>query len=64
MSIPKKSRTKGELIPAVIIEFRNWPNLYATRDEYESWGGYQSVLKDFEVPVGEIKKGSPFTAEP
>jgi hypothetical protein len=56
MSIPKKSRIKGELISAVIFEFYNWPNLWMTKDNYEACGGYKGHIKDLEVPVGELKK--------
>jgi hypothetical protein len=56
MSIPKKSRTKGELIPSVIFEFRNWQNLWFTKDQYEENGGYRGILKSLEIPVGEVKK--------
>lgn len=52
-----KSRTTGELIPSVIIEFHNWQNLYMTKDQWENdVGPYSKFLKTHEVPVGEIKK--------
>ena len=54
--IPKKSRTKGELIPVVIFEFRDWMNLWLTKEQYQDEGGYKGVLKTFAIPVGEIKK--------
>lgn len=50
-----KSRQTGELIPAVIFEFHNLQNLYMTKKEYEVWG-YRSVIKDLQIPVGELKK--------
>jgi len=56
MSIPKKSRTKGELIPVVIFEFHNWMNLWLHKGVYELEGGYKGCLKTFEIPIHEIKK--------
>jgi|GEM_PF-5882691 len=54
--IPKKSRTKGELIPVVIFEFRDWMNLWLHKSEYQFEGGYRGIIKSFQVPVGELKK--------
>lgn len=56
MSIPTKSRTKGELLSYVIFEFVNWANLWLSKDQYLSYGGYRGVIKSLEIPVGEIKK--------
>lgn len=52
-----KSRTNGELIPSVVIEFNSWPNLYITKDQWEKdVGPYRRFIKEFQVPVGELKK--------
>ena len=52
-----KSRTTGELIPSVIVEFRTWPSLYCTKDQWANdVGPYQKFLKSFGVPTGELKK--------
>jgi hypothetical protein len=52
-----KSRTTGELILAVVVEFRSWQNLYMTRDTWDlNFKSYHHFLKEFEVPVGELKK--------
>lgn len=56
MSIPKKSRTRGELIPAVIFEFHNWMNLWMTKKQYEAEGGYKGWIKSLQIPINEIKK--------
>lgn len=52
-----KSRTTGELIVAVVIEFRNWQTLVMTRDTWDlNFKTYRDFLKCLEVPVGELKK--------
>lgn len=51
-----KSRTRGELIPTVIIEFHDLPNLWMTKDRYKDSGGYQGLLKNEELSIREIKK--------
>jgi hypothetical protein len=52
-----KSRTKGELIPAVIVEFHSLQNLYCTKDQWDNGvGPYHKFLKDNCIPVGEVKK--------
>jgi hypothetical protein len=56
MDIPKKSRTKGELIPAVIFEFHNWSNLWMTEEQYNGEGGYNGLKRSLCIPVGELKK--------
>ncbi len=56
MAIPLKSRTKGELIPAVIVEFMDFPDYYFTKDQWDGIGKYQGFLKSHEMPIFEIKK--------
>ncbi len=57
MSIPKKSRTKGELIPAIIVEFNNGcPDYYLTKDQWKEFGGYKGFLKCNCISILDIKK--------
>ena len=56
MNIPKKSRTKGVLIPVIIFEFHNWASLWFTKDQFNQEGGYKGVLKSQCIPISEIKK--------
>jgi len=51
-----KSRTKGELIPSVIVEFHDLPYFYWTKEQWEYNGGYQGFLKSCEISIIEIKK--------
>ena len=51
-----KSRTTGELIPAVVVEFHDIQNLYMTKGQYEQMGGYRGFLKSQEVSPRWIKK--------
>lgn len=56
MAIPK-SRTKGELISAVIVEFRNgMMDYYWTKDQWNDIGGYQGFLKSHSISVLDIMK--------
>ena len=57
MSIPKKSRTKGELIPAIIVEFRTGcADYYWTKEQWDDIGGYQGFLKSHEISILDILK--------
>ncbi len=51
-----KSRTKGELIPAVIVEFHDLPDYYWTRDQWQANGGYKGFLQSHQMPISDIKK--------
>ncbi len=54
--IPKKSKTKGELIPVIIFEFNNAGNLWFTKDQYENIGGYRGTLKSMCISILDIIK--------
>lgn len=56
MPIPTKSRTAGELISSVIVEFVNLPDYYFTKAQWDSIGGYQGLLFTHEISILEIKK--------
>lgn len=40
-----KSDTRGELIPTIIVEFDEYPDLWMSKDEYDANGGYQGLIK-------------------
>ena len=57
MPILKKSRTRGELIPAIIVEFTNGvPDYYWTKDQWDDIGGYRGFLKSHEISILDIVK--------
>jgi hypothetical protein len=56
MPRPKKSRTRGELIPCVIFEFSGMPDLYFTKDQYKDEGGYRGILKSMCLSIRDIIK--------
>jgi len=57
MSIPKKSRTKGELIPTIIVEFNNGcPDYYLSKGQWEEIGGYRGFLKSHAISILDIMK--------
>tara|TARA_R110000782_G_C14661053_1_gene397845 strand:+ start:64 stop:288 length:225 start_codon:yes stop_codon:yes gene_type:complete len=56
MKIPVKSRTKGELIPSIIIEFHDLPDYYFSKGQWDNIGGYQGFLKSHSMSIIEIKK--------
>jgi hypothetical protein len=53
----KKSRTTGELIPSVIIEFTGGQaDYYWTKDQWDDIGGYKGFLKSHSMSILDIKK--------
>jgi len=42
-------------IPVVIIEFHDWMDLFFNRETWDEMG-YRKFLKEFCIPVGQIKK--------
>lgn len=51
-----KSKTKGELIPSIIIEFYNMPDYVWSKDQWEDNGGYRGFLKSHGISILDIKK--------
>ncbi len=51
-----KSKTKGELIPSIIVEFNNMPDYYWTMDQWNDIGGYKGFLKSQSLSILDIKK--------
>lgn len=51
-----KSDTKGELIPTVIVEFHDLPDLWLTKDQYTAEGGFSGLLKSMSLCIGWVKK--------
>ncbi len=56
MPIPTASRTSGELISSVIVEFVNLPDYYFTKKQWEGVGGYRGFLSSHQMSITEIKK--------
>ena len=56
MPIPKKSRTKVELIPSVIVEFYDLADYYWTLDQWKENGSYKGFLKSHEISPRKVKK--------
>lgn len=50
-----KSDTKGELVPTVIIEFYDLPDLWLTKDQYINEGGFKGLLKSMSICIRWIK---------
>lgn len=51
-----KSKTKGELIPAIVVEFYNAADYYWTKEQWDDAGGYIGFLKSHQISVLDIKK--------
>lgn len=47
---------KGELLPTVIVEFHNMPDLWLTREQYDAEGKFKGLLQALEVSIMEVKK--------
>jgi hypothetical protein len=51
-----KSRTSGELIPMIIVEFNDLPDFYWTKDQWEANGCYRGFIKNCCISIRDIKK--------
>lgn len=50
-----KSDTRGELIPTVIVEFDEYPDLWMTKDDYDDLGKMRGLIK-CGYPLRYIRK--------
>lgn len=41
-----KSDTRGELIPTVIVQFDDYPDLWLTKDQYNDMGKTKGLVKN------------------
>lgn len=46
----------GDLIPTVIVEFQNMPDLWMTRGQYDADGKFKGLLKSFSLSIADIAK--------
>lgn len=51
-----KSSTTGELIPAIVVQFKSMVDFVCTKTEWEKIGEYRGFLKEYSIKPQEIKK--------
>lgn len=51
-----KSATKGDLIPAIVVQFRTLVDFICRVDEWRAMGEYRGFLKEYSIKPQEIKK--------
>lgn len=45
-----------ELIPTVIIQFHNYPDLWMTREQYDNEGKFKGILKSLCISIKEVRQ--------
>jgi len=54
-AIKYKSDTRGELVPTVIVEFDEYPDLWLTKNNYDGMGKMKGLIKN-GFPLRNIVK--------
>ena len=51
-----KSSISGELISAIVVQFKTMVDFICTKEEWEKIGEYRGFLKEYSINPKEIKK--------